>query len=793
MFIDEEGKKQIQEEMAPLQSQSFFSSKRNIILLVVLFLFLVAAVITVMLYLANSQGQPPVNPGNIATTTDPLATSTPETQATSTISVGLPQDLGGEGGDNGVTLIDTTKGEVLAFGSFYKKIDDEFEYDLETYDLPINTKTDIANYFEFNRAIDIENQIEDLNTKGFAVLDNQFSEQASDFYAVYDFLSEKDLPLFVSSDFMLYYKQNVFKKVFKEIEGNVFYDNLWDINDAMYNKAKLRYERLISEHGVVNNPVIEAARTELVYFAVALRLLEPKEGQIIEKDGLVDKNMFTIKEAQKFSPSFPAYLSGQVNQEYDLIKKADSKIKSPALVYEKDYSIFKVPAEYRENARLNNFYITSKWLNSLFPLYYQGSLCPECLLDKDDWRVSMIASCFISKDIADSQETKNKWAVIYKVLSFFTGLRSDLNYLHYQNKLISLYGEDYNIEELFAADNPDSDRNLSELQKEVISFNFLDIEGGRDRRDPESLPYLGFKVLADAYWPDDYIFRRLNYPNTGAYLGSDIQTDKPITLCSRSKNRCKGIGLDVINLISPISDNVYFSQNSNYEKYNDQLSFLSGQLDEFTEFNWHNSNFWANLDISKSLLFNQEEELPIFMQNDSWKQKDLQTSLGSWVNVQLPMDKLVYYQGGANSLGSFSRYNEKSYVEPRLDLVRELRSNTTMLLDMLSALGVVNETNSVLIDLKDLNEKLLGIEDVIKKELAGESLNSNDHENIENFVKGYTVSAKGNKKLNLKFKDYNDESYIQESVDGVKLLIAVYQDSSSKYLTIGPIFNYQEK
>ena len=45
--------------------------------------------------------------------------------------------------------------------------------------------------------------------------------------------------------------------------------------------------------------------------------------------------------------------------------------KSPVLLYQRNYQDFKVPNEYKFHAKLYNFYLTTKWLSSNFPLYYQ--------------------------------------------------------------------------------------------------------------------------------------------------------------------------------------------------------------------------------------------------------------------------------------------------------------------------------------------------------------------------------------------------------------------------------------
>jgi hypothetical protein len=60
-----------------------------------------------------------------------------------------------------------------------------------------------------------------------------------------------------------------------------------------------------------------------------------------------------------------------------------------------------VPEEYNTSARLKNLYLTLRWLNSNFPLHYQGSNCSNCLLDKEDWRLTTIAASFIALDFSE--------------------------------------------------------------------------------------------------------------------------------------------------------------------------------------------------------------------------------------------------------------------------------------------------------------------------------------------------------------------------------------------------------
>jgi len=784
MFIDKE-ENQNQESPNPEMGGSFFSLNRNIFILGGGLIVVFALSVGLMIYLAKSEKKPiEISQNQVATTTE-LGSE----NATSTLWIGLPADSSSDNSDNGVIILGGIKGERLAFGNYYKEITEDANYNFLDYSLPMNVKIDVINYYDVSRKISLDASVDALNENGFVLIDNPFATEANNFYSIYDLLSEKQIPAFVTSDFILYYQQNIFKKVFKEIEANVFYDNLWSLNYKMYKIAKARYERILAETGVTNDPILEGARTELVYFAVALKLLEPKEEQISEETALNSGNVFTPTEANKFGINFPTYLEGQIAKEYNLINTAKVIAKSPVFLYERDYKDFQIPEEYQNNARLNNFYLASKWANSLFPLYYNGDLCPDCLLDRDDWRVNMITASLITKDLSENQDIKNQWAVIYKILSFFTGLRGDLNYLYYEEKLKDLFGEEMDIENIFSLENIERENNFSALQKELIKIKFLEIEGALSRNNPNDLSKIGLKVLADPYWPDKYIFKKLNSPNSGEYFGEEKISS---TVCKDSKERCKGIGLDIINIISPINDNEYFEINSDYSNYNNQVNFLKYQLNNFTVYNWHNNNFWVNFDISKKYL-NYNNKMPIFMQSDIWREKNVNTALGAWVNLQLPMDKFSYYIKRSERLGDYAQYNEYNYVEPNLKLVQELRANTIMLLDMLIALGITGDTNSVSTDLQDLEERLRGLEGVITKELNGEEFDGSDQKTIESFVKQFSVTKESLKELAILFEGEKNNYKITEDISGVKLAIIVYLKGDKKVFALGPVFNYQEK
>lgn len=683
--------------------------------------------------------------------------------------------------------------EYISFLDFYKKQEDNLSINISDYSLPINVKTEVTNYYDVSRKINLDNYLDSLNNNGFAVLES--SLKSTNFYEIYNELYNKQIPILITSDFLIYYYQHTFKKAFKDIEENIFYANLWEINRFLYERAKIRYEENLANIGNVNDRVLEAQRLSAAYFATSLELLKPTISQINTNNDISNTALFSIFEADNYSFSLPEYLKVDVEKEVELIRGARQNVKSPVLLYERDYTSFIIPSEYRTHAKLNNFYLTTKWLSSNFPLYSKGQDCLDCQLDFDDWRISMITSSFIAQDIFDSYELKNKWARIYKTLAFFKGLRGDLTYVHYRDALVNLFGEEYKISEIFADNNTDSIDNLYKFRDKILEYEFLNIEGGFDKNDLSQRNKLGVKMLTDFYWPNDYIFEELSYPYVSTYQGSSVAKSN-ITSCNINRGpknvRCNGFSLDIIALINEgsLTGNDYYLENSNYNNYQTSLSKLKNQLTEFPNI-WHYNNYWKTLNVIKEYLTNDKNNMPIFAKNLAWQRKELHTSVGSWINLQLPIDKLKVFQKYQSQISyeNSSGFVSYNYIEPNLNLINEQISNIEMVLQMFQLLKVTEELRAVSINLEDLRGNLIKIKDIMVKELNSEALSREELNFISLLSLEYRLEQPENKVFRVMGAN---NRYINYDISKPKLMIIVSGDNNQKSLSVGPVFNYIE-
>lgn len=693
-------------------------------------------------------------------------------------------------GNNNVAEMDAI--EYLYFADFYPELDgSNREFKFADYNLPMNVKVQVANYYDLSRKLDISASLESLNNYGFAVIDNPWGKDTGNFYSLAAALDDKQIPLFISSDFISYYYQSVLKTAFKEVEEGVFYESLWDINRALYESARVRYESHLAAVGNTNDRVLEGERLETAFFAVALELLKPGAAQV-DLENKFDSGKFTPQEQQKFSFTVPAYLTEDVLRELSLIRGAKESKKSPVLLYDRDYKSFAVPAEYNNNARLYNFYLTAAWLNSVFPLNYRDETCPECLLDQDDWRVNFIAACLIAQDFTNNQELKNEWARVYKVISFFKGLRDTWNYVDYRDNMKSLFGDDYNIITLFADENSDADNNMEALRQQLLQRVSSPLQGGHNLKTMTGFKNAGLQFLADFYWPNDFIFSSLRYPQVGVYQGGDKPGAGNVTACAVQKiyQRCQGSSQDILSFIYPSWQGETWLENSKYANYQEALGELSPLADEAMRSNLN--NYWSSLALWRFYLNTPDEQLPAFLRSSVWRQQMTVSALGAWVDMQMPLDKLVLRSQSSQPVGLSSLVNVPDYawVEPNLNFFDRLIAHNSMLLSMFEALGVNDRSSLAANNLRDAGQQLSALRAIAEKQARGEDLVADDTQLIRDFARMYSSSQTGDRVLS--WQNVALKANIKETLAAPRLLIVAHPAAGQTVFAVSPVFNHKE-
>ncbi|MFH0951413.1 MAG: DUF3160 domain-containing protein [bacterium] len=789
MFINKDKLRQLDEVPTGPSFADFFSTNRGlkIIAISLIALGLLAGLI-IALVMMNRQAdntQPTTDIGDKTIT--PLPTA-----ETVDISSLLDNDE-----------LNKIKAEDLLFGDFYREPISKVEVKNPGIQLPMNVKRDADNYYDFTRYINLDDVVDDLNINGFAVIDNPYSKEAKDFYSVYKKLQENKLPLFVSNDFLIYYYQNTFKNLYKRIEADVFYQSFWDINKELFTIADKRYRERLIKVGILNDPLLEAQRLEAAYFATSLALLTPNADQILgpSEQDYVDPIKFTQLEAERYSFTIPDYLQQDVASEVKLIitaKPTKTPVQSPALRYYRYYDDFKIPAEYYKKAKLYNFYLANVWANSVFPLFFKSEDCPDCLLDRDDWEVSFIAAHLVAQDFENNQTLKNKWAKIYKTISYFTGLRNELTYLHYRDALHQIFGKKATVEEVLTINNLDRDTNLVKLYNQIKTYTFNQANGGYDRQIAVSRSVQGLRLLQQHYWPDDYVFNQLLFDPMGNYINYNPKTidQSVITICSINSTqarRCRPTLYDIVRLVftEPVA-HPYINKNSNYQYYDQKMGELRKYFSDFDSVDWHNSSFWSTVLLSGLMLQNRQVPNLGYTDTAAWTNQLLNTSAGAIFNVQMPVDSWqLSYRREASLQTNEDLIIKYNFIEPNITLLNELLADTYMLFKTMYHLDLVKANDN---DFSQLINNLITLKRLASKQLNDQEFTFEDWRFLNEFTSQYYINDLATKTVSKEFinsstgQPYN----LQQSLDGVKLLISVQYYQNRQILAVGPIFNYQE-
>lgn len=729
-----------------------------------------------------NRGQQPIAQTPTPTPAEPV--SLPETLQPN------ENDINNEGNNNS-----DIQGETITFNDFYKPLNEPLEITAKGVALPMNAKSQVSNYYDVARKIDLDSVVTTLNRDGFALLGNPFT-QSPDFFGVYAELAKQGVPSIVTSDFLLYYYGNSLKQIYKDIESSYFYEGLWNVNKRLFDISNARYQERRQKVGLANDSLLEAERLEASYFALSLVLLSPTPEQVNPNEELSDSRKFKPSEAKRYEFAPPAYLADDLNREATLIRQAKASAKSPIFRYDRNYADFKIPAEYAQSASLSNFYLASRWQSSLFPLNYRDADCSGCLLDKEDWIINQTAAFLVAEDMSSDQSVKNSWAKLYKVISFFTGLRSELTYLHYQNVRAELFDKK-SSDEIFTAD---AFNNLLKLRTKLQTISFSAAEGGLPRSDAALKPVIGMRLLQTPYWPDQYIHDRF----IGAAVGSHNQPKNPrggnaayLTACSNDKEkqlyRCRGLGFDVIGAVNNYNPaKPFLKDNTNYKNYAAVRAALTKELEVLPAGTWHGNNFWSTLSLIKTLLADSVKSLPYF-NSGNWADRKLTAGLATLTQLSVPADTWeIARQSVTSNLEGTESIATLNYVEPNSQLADELVAHATMLSGALGKLGVVKENDS---RFSDLITKLSSIRTIIRQELTGAPLSNDQYQFLSDFTSQYRVIRSGGTSAKLTFTDplTKRSLAVQQTIAPLGLAAIVYNKDDKQILAIGPVYSYKEE
>ena len=641
----------------------------------------------------------------------------------------------------------------------------------------------------------------------------------------YKMLKEQEIPIFVTSDTLLHLYHIQFNEILKRLEEEEFFDQLIDMSLAMLDRAEQDYKYFTEAD------LKEAARRNVAYFAVALKLLQtPTEGydEGKSKREIEEWNQGHPWDKKEFKPlrkvdfAVPGYVADEVDQELRNIEahegfKPSAIFNSKATCvcdlpccYCEDYSQYVPRGHYTRSEALKRYFKTMMWYGRMAFLLKGGN---DALVSEADATIATIQASLISAELPSVQvEDATCWEIwnrIYSVTSFFVGTADDLTPYEYLEAMEKVFGVKFDASQLV------DEENLLNLKAELAQMRNPEIYGGsgicviyppvtKEKLYECLAKTKGMRFMGQRFVPDSYMFQNLVSPAVGMYVGEGEPFTMKMTQLGPA--RCFPRGLDVMavlgserayDILKAEGDTEYQGEDTSYDK---QLSELREEFGAFTEEDWNRNLYWAWLYALKPLLEDFGQGYPTFMQTDAWKDKELQTALSSW--TELRHDTILYAKQSYTPAMSAMPPQPKpvvGYVEPVPEFYSRMLSLTTMTKEGLSELeALTGEERSRLKSLESILERLIQIS---KDELEGKELSDNDYDFIRNFgqrldsiVTG--VEAKG-KETTLVADVHTDANppmeVLEEGIGYVDLILVAYMVPDGRViLGAGPTLSYYE-
>ncbi len=605
------------------------------------------------------------------------------------------------------------------------------------------------------------------------------------FNQVYQECKESNIPIFVTTDSIFHTTHLFFNYIMRIIEIEYLYDAANKMVSHLLESSIEQY------HGAVNPEVKEAARLNIGVFAVAKKQFNPDLSVEYQLHDLVEKECQNI-EAQK-GLAFRELLSYVENPSlYDT-----------PYAYE-DYSQYKVRGHYTRNEKFEQYFKAMMWLGRI-----DFKLRPADTKDAILHGRQMTLQALLMADaLISDEEAFNLWEKIYKVTTYFVGQSDDLNVYDYQYLIQEIFGQDYQIENF--ADNKKIDQFIEKgmtMREPKILSGAADTEAGEFASTTK-----GFRLMGQRFIPDSYILQGMVYQvKEGKQILLYTGNQDPFTMeiiPNVGPARAFPRGLDIAAVFGSQRAMQILREegDTEYTYYDEQLNLLTKEFSDLDEEEWQQNLYWSWLYSFLPFFENNEHKFPwLFINQKAWKDKMLQTMLGSW--TELRHDTILYAK---QSYTMFTRSLSpeptltRGFVEPYPKIFQRLKI-------LSKGLNVTLENYDIDLSVKVKLENfihLLGqLETISEKEIQGRELIEEEYKTIWNIGELLSSVIRFPKELMEKISsqsdeqsaivadvhtDINTEQVLEEAIGLPSNLFVMINKGNGGKIFCGPVFSYYE-
>lgn len=591
-----------------------------------------------------------------------------------------------------------------------------------------------------------------LEENGFVVVPSQVAQ----IYDIYKSAKERGIPIFVTTDALLHTYHILYDYTLRSAEIQHFVNDLQGLNAVMIKVAEEQYS-------AASGKLQEAARRNLAFFTVASVLLDP-------------------------STQIAAEVTDDVNAELDLIEAHQGFAQSPIFGYKEDYSQYVPRGHYTRNETFERYFKAMMWYGRMMFCLKPGD-SPEAIeAGRMETRQAILIVAALQNAKVGQESALAVWERVYEPTVFFVGQTDDLNIYDYSQVVKEVYGDQLTLADL------EDEAKLDEFVVRAMTLRPPKIVSSyvTDREKPEEVTK-GFRFMGQRFIPDSHIFQQLVYDKVGTQ-------DNP---------RLFPKGLDVAAALGSLRGYVILLhdyEEGRYANYMEQMQKLQNEFSQLPEEQWVENLYWSWLYALRPLLEIRGEGYPVFMQNQGWVDKDINTFLGSW--TELRHDTILYAKQSytMKATGIMPEPEAvKGYVEPQPEVYARLAALAKQMWTGLEGRGLLDAEYRD--KLERLESLLLSLKTMAEKELAGQALSEGEYElirNIGGILEGITTfSAKVKEEITSEadermavvadvHTDTNSGQVLEEGVGDASLIYVIAPVEGQLVATQGGVFSYYE-
>jgi len=575
-----------------------------------------------------------------------------------------------------------------------------------------------------------------LKANGFIVVKARFTDLAE----MYKGFKEAGIPVYVTTDSVLYVYHAFFDSILMDLEEERFAGFLNASIAAMAEKAQEVYEGM-PEGSLAK----EAALLDVAYLSVAGRLLNPA---------------FKV----------PQGATSVVEAELALIQGASQpQAQSPIFRYDEDYTQYKPRGHYTASELLQRYFRAAMWLGRM---RFEARDPQQPELAKLQTAQALLLTYVTLEARTDAYGTAfEAWEKVYLPTSFIVGRSDDLTLYDYIEAVKAVYGSGFKPESV------NDEEKLAAFQAEVVK---------RDKARIVNVPWwpvekprmAGLRWFGQRFILDGYVHQELVYPKVEA--------------------RTMAKGLDIAAALgSKRAEQWLQPEKDRFPGYAEQLDSLKSCVDNLTVANWTESLYTGWLYSVKAEFGAPGEGYPAYMRTEAWLDKSLNTGLGSW--AQLRHDTILYAkQPYAAKVSLPPEQPHAGYVEPLPVVYSRLQLLANATLNGLKELGLLSESHES--RLEALVDLLGSLKEISVKELKGIALTDGEEaliagygSRLEGLLRGLKERVKDPRIIADVFTDPNSGQVLEVGTGYFHVIAVAYVlPDGTVYAGLGAALSYYE-